>query len=560
MSPPKLRTNSTSISLISIGNKLAANLSQSDCDYQQFMPKIESTFHLNKVTIKSVQEMLNSLLTGKATGLDNISAKLLKVASPVIAESLCVIFNKSVETGIFPTEWKKAKVFPVHKKDDKSDPNNYRPISVLPTIAKLLERLIYDQLYDYLTRNNLLTKHQSGFRSLHSTVTALLDATNEWYFIIDQGRTNAVVFIDLAKAFDCVSHEILLRKLELYGISGLTLDWFKSYLHEREQICVIGDSSSKLRTITCGVPQGSILGPLLFLIYVNDLPACLKYSTARMFADDTNITTSNRSSVRLHRQLNHDLGNIQYWLLANRLSLNVLKTEYMYFASDYSLANLGTDVSETIKIGDKPLSGVRSTKSLGTQFDERLVWEEHIDNLCKRVSSGLGTLKQASQFVPKNILLTIYNALVKSLFDYCDAVWGNLNKSLTARLQKLQNKAARIITRKGYDERSADIRKELGWDDLETSRKKHLAILMYKIMNNKAPGYLIDLFQKSSSRNCSLRESENRLLLPKYNTEFAKSSSFSFVGAKVWNSIPYNIRSATSLSAFKRHINSLAVV
>ena len=153
-----------------------------------------------------------------------------------------------------------------------------------------------------------------------------------------------------------------------------------------------------------------------------------------MFADDTNITTSNKSTVRLHRQLNRDLGNIQYWLLANRLSPNFLKTEYMYFASDYSLANLGTDVPETIKIGDKPLSRVRSTKSLGTQIDERLVWEEHTDNLCKRVSSGLGALKQASQFVPRNTLLTIYNALVKPLFDYCDAVWGNLNKSLTARL------------------------------------------------------------------------------------------------------------------------------
>ena len=159
-----------------------------------------------------------------------------------------------------------------------------------------------------------------------------------------------------------------------------------------------------------------------------------------------------------------------------------------------------------------------------------------------------------------SLSLSLILSLVKPLFDYCDAVWGDLNKSLTARLQKLQNRAARIITRKGYDERSADIRKELGWDDLETSRKKHLAILMYKIMNNKAPGYLIDLFQKSSSRNYSLRESENRLFLPKYNTEFAKSSSFSFVGAKVWNSIPYNIRSATSPSAFKRHINSLAVV
>ena len=159
---------------------------------------------------------------------------------------------------------------------DKSDPNTYRPISVLPAVGKVFERIIYDHLYSYLSRNKLSTKHQSGFRSLHSTETALLDATNEWYFNIDQDDTNVVVFLEMAKALDTVSHEILLNKLELYGISGSTLDWFKSYLSNRDQVFVVQGYTSDPRIISCGVPQGSILGPLLLLIYINELPACLQ--------------------------------------------------------------------------------------------------------------------------------------------------------------------------------------------------------------------------------------------------------------------------------------------
>ena len=347
--------------------------------------------------------------------------------------------------------------------------------------------------------------------------------------------------------------------LELYGISGPTLDWFRSYFSDRDQVCVVQGYTSEPRTITCGVPYGSILGPLLFLMYINNLPACLKYATARMFADDTTITNSHKSTARLHREVNHDLNNLQNWLLANQLSLNVLKTEYMYFASDYNLSNLGIFAIDPLKIGDQPITRVQSTKSLGVVFDQRLVWEEHADSLCKRVSSGLAALKQARQYVPQDTLLTIYNAVIKPLFDYCDVVWGNLNKNLTARLQKLQNRAARIITRKGYDVRSADIRKELRWDDLETIRKKHLAIVLYKVVNNKAPGYLVNLFEKSNS-GYALRESESRLLLPKYNTELAKSSSFSFIGAKIWNTIPHHIGTAPTLSAFEKQINSLAVI
>ena len=187
------------------------------------------------------------------------------------------------------------------------------------------------------------------------------------------------------------------------------------------------------------------------LDHINDLPACLKYATARMFADDTTITNSHKSTARLHREVNHDLDNLQNWLLANQLSLNFLKTEYMYFATDYNLSNLGIFAIDPwkIAIGEQPITRVQSTKSLGVVFDQRLVWEEHVDSLCKRVSSGLDALKQARQCVPQDTLLTIHKALIKPLFDYCDVVWGNLKKTLTTRLQNLQNRAARIITRKG---------------------------------------------------------------------------------------------------------------
>ena len=287
----------------------------------------------------------------------------------------------------------------------------------------LLEKFL-KELYMTNGINKILTKHQSGFRSLHSTVTALLDATNEWYFNIDHGNTNVVVFLDLAKPFDTVSHEILLNKLELYGIRGLTLNWFKSYLSDRDQVCVVHGYISEPPIISCGVPQGSILEPPLFLIYINYLPECLTYATAHMFADDTTITNSHKSMARLHREINHDLNNLQNWLLANQLSLNVIKMEYMNFAFDYNLSNLGIFAIDPLKIGQQPITRVQSTKSLGVVFDQHLLWEEHVDSLCKLVSSGLAALKQARQYVPQDTLLTIYNVV-----DYCDVVWGNLNKT-----------------------------------------------------------------------------------------------------------------------------------
>ena len=227
-----------------------------------------------------------------------------------------------MDTGIFPSEWKLAKVTPIFKKSAESELNNYRPISVLPIVSKIFEKIVYQQLYDYLNENNLLSNYQSGFRSLCSTQTALLEATNNWPINRDNGLLNGVIFIDLKKAFDTIDHEIILRKLVNYEVDENSLRWFSLYLSNRGQKCNVNGALSNASEISCGVPQGSIIGPLLFLTYINDLPNCLTTACAKMFPDDTNISIPGRTLADLEPMINSDLANLNYWLKANRLSLN----------------------------------------------------------------------------------------------------------------------------------------------------------------------------------------------------------------------------------------------
>ena len=222
-----------------------------------------ANFEFMPTNRSKVLSLLSKLIKSKAIGLDKISAKLLRICADLIADSLCLIFN-SITTGIFPEEWKCSKVVPVFKQGDRTDLDNYRPISIIPVVAKVFERIIYDQLYAFLMDNNILSSYQSGFRSLHSTVTSLLEATDDWAYNIDQGNVNAVVFLDLKKAFDTVDHSILISKLAVYGIGGASIEWLKSYLSERNQKFFPNGSLSNNCVLSCGIPQGTILGPLLF--------------------------------------------------------------------------------------------------------------------------------------------------------------------------------------------------------------------------------------------------------------------------------------------------------
>ena len=266
-------------------------------------------------------------------------------------------------------------------------------------------------MYTYLTDYNILSENQFGFRKFHSTASALLDCTNNWYMNIDKRLFNLVVFIDLKKAFDTVDHQILLSKMEAYGIKGSALALLKSYLWDRSQVCQVNGCLSSERKIKCGVPQGSILGPLLFLLYINDLPRCLKNSKPSLFADDTNMTTSGETIADVEIAMNSDLDTLKKWLVVNKLSLNVAKTEFMIIGSKPMMKSISNSLPN-IKIDDKSISQVNECKTLGVIIDQHLSWKNNTNYICKKITSGISALRRLKDFVDKDSLLYIHNSTI----------------------------------------------------------------------------------------------------------------------------------------------------
>ena len=537
-----------------VAQVLAQDIPVVDVNPESYLKPTDHSFSLQIPSVDIVSNVLSKIDEKKATGLDMIPSKLLKMAANIVAPSFTSIFSKSILTGIYPNDWKTAKVTPLFKKGIKSDPNNYRPISVIPIISKVFERIVYNQLFHYLDDNKLLPGCQSGFRSLHSTLTALLEATNAWSVNIDNGLLNGVVFIDLTKAFDTIDHEIILRKMSYLGVDQAAIKWFSSYLSGRTQRCNVSGKLSSARTLSCGVPQGSILGPLLFLIYINDLLNSRGGAVPRMFADDTNLTLSAKTLTELKLALTPELNNLSCWLKANKLSLNVAKTELMIIGSRQRLSAQYDDVE--IRIDDQIIKRVDHTKSLGLTIDAQLSWGKHVEEICKKVSSAIGALKRVRPFISKETTIQIYNALIMPHFDYCSPAWDCLSGYLGDKLQILQNRAARIITKSPFDASSNHLLSTLSWERLSLRRKKQKALMMYKTMNDLAPEYLHSLFsQRHSAYN--LRNSEGRLTLSKPSTNYLKRS-FSYSGAMLWNNLPKNFKNVASVEHFNRNIKKVA--
>ena len=475
-----------------IGPNLAKNISTTDVDPLKYVTVGTADFNFKTITKANVKSVLKKSKATKATGTDNISIKLLKLAGDSITESLTFTFNLSLFTGIFPDDMKFAKVTPIFKTGSKLDCGNYRPISVLSAVPKIFEKIVYEQLTKFLDDNNIISKHQSGFRPLHSTETTLLQSTDEWLFNMDKGLINGVLFLDLKKAFDTVDHKILLLKLKRYGVGGIAFQWFQSYLQQRQKICKIAGTSSNAQTLHCGVPQGSNLGPLLFLIYINDLPNCLETTHASMFADDTNLACEGDSSEQIEQKLNNDLNNVQTWLTSNKLTLNKEKTEFMIIGSRSKISNLSRNPN--IVIGNHSVERVQDKKVLGVKIDKELKWKDHIDAQCKKISKNVALIRRAKNFTIEQTLLTMYNALMLPHLTYCSNVWHDGNNTNMNKLVKLQKRAARVITGSNYEIRSSDIFKKLNWEPLETTLKKRELVMTFKAIRSFAPEYLSNLF------------------------------------------------------------------
>ena len=330
------------------------------------------------------------------------------------------------------------------------------------------------------------------------------------------------------------------------------MQWLRSYLTDRTQYCRINGQISNPLTVINGIPQGSALGPLLFLIYINDLPKCPEHATASMFADDTQIETSSNDVSVMKHELNHDLENVSTWLSANKLTLNKMKTEYMIIGSNKRLKRSQIDLEPHIHIRES-----RITKSLGLMINENLIWNAQVDRITGKVNSGLGILRRLQDIVDYQTLIVIYLSIIQPHFDYCSQIWGCLGKGLSDKLQKLQNKAFRIITRENYDIRSEDILNRVGFSNLQTRREHQLAILMNKIKHKVLPNYLIDIFTNANKiHDYNTRQSEFNFALPKPHTNF-KKKSFAYRGAEAWNGLSSDLKSAESIFNFKTKINCL---
>ena len=399
-------------------------------------------------------DYLNQINLAKATGLDQIGPKILHCAAPVIAESLTYIYNLCITKNVFPTMWKEAKVAPLHKGGSKDVMDNFRPISVLPLLSKVLEKHVQICFIEYLNRNTLIHDTQSGFRPNHSCETALLHMTEQWIKAVDEGKLVGTIFVDFRKAFDLVDHEILLSKLSMYNCSQESLHWFRSYLSHRSQKLHVNGKLSDSENVLYGVPQGSILGPILFLLFINDLPIFLSKSLedgqAYLFADDTTLSKSSQNIKQLTESLQKVLNLVLLWSKENGMVLNSSKTRCMLITTQQKRHHLVSD-KLNLKVAGEEIKQVDKEKVLGVTIANNLSWDEHISNVSKRMSMKGALLNRIKLFLSSEQRIQFYKAFIQPHMDYCSIVWSCASKSSLSRILKIQKRVCRSILNVPYD-------------------------------------------------------------------------------------------------------------
>ena len=471
-----------------IGPKLATQIKPiSNKTYDTFLKKrLLMSFAFTLVAENDVLKHPSSLRTKNSAGIDGISVKLLKKISSALISPLTLIINQSLVTGIFPDKLKIAKVLPLFKKDDHTLMDNYHPISLLTSISKLFEKVVFSQLYDYFRNNDLYYDSQYGFLKNHSTEYAAMELTDKVLKDIDERNISLAIFMDLSKAFDTLDHSILMNKLAYYGIHGAALRWFTSYLTGRSQYVEIDGVSSNILLLSTGVPQGSILGPLLFLIYMNDIPNCTEHFNFILYADDTTLNNTVQIPSLSPVDINNELAKVYDWLAVNKLSLNVRKTKYVIF---HAMNKRIEGVIPNLEINGIPLERVQNFNFLGLVLNENMSWKPHIDLLANKLAKCAGVLNKLKRFLPIHILRTLYFSMVQSRLVYCILTWG----FDCYRLEKLQKRFARIISSSKYNAHSEPLFKVLDILKIEHLFSQSCLKFVYKFKNSQLPKYFLSL-------------------------------------------------------------------
>ena len=510
--------------------------------FKDFLPQriLENTFNeFEEVTSGEIISYVESLPSDKAI-FDEIPLYILKAATSSIIEPLTHIVNLSLLTGKVPSICKKARVTPLHKSGNKDDVNNYRPISILPFIGKIIEYFVCTQTTDYMEENHLFTRHQYGFRKNHSTNYLMFDLFDEIYKNKSRGHRPGIIFLDIKKAFDTVNHSILLEKLSYYGFGGTVLLWFKNFLSDRYICTRLNGNISSFLIISCGVPQGSILGPILFSIYINDINFACNLSTPFLFADDGALFFEDCCRISLIN-MKIELLTIIKWLCVNKLSFNASKTEFMIFDNQDQIDKLSVNILDTIITIDE----CKVTKYLGLMLDNKLTFKHHIDHIKKKIAKRIGAMYRSSKLLPVKYRKMFANALMLPQFDYLDTIYCRASKTKLAELDLLYKKVAKIALGVPQIESSLTVYKDMKWLPLHLRRQLHLSSYMFRIMNDNCPTNFKNKFRYISggrnSESCNL-----------YLNRSASHKEFHYLGAKCWNNLPHDIRTLNDISCFSK--------
>ena len=531
----------TKCSILLNSSKLPTNLA----------PRTDQSLTSVHFSQDDILKIIQNLNPNKAHGPDKISIRMIKICGKSLCKPLEMIFKSCIKKGEYPSEWKKANVVPVHKKGDKQLLKNYRPISLLPIFGKIFERIIYNNIFEYLTTNKLISDNQSGFKPGDSCVGQLLSITHEIYHSLDNGLEVRGVFLDISKAFDKVWHERLILKLNQYGISENLLRLIKCFLKHRKQRVALNGQTSSWTNVLAGVPQGSILGPLFFLIYINDLSDDLS-SNPKLFADDTSLFSVVYDINTSTRQLNNEFRKISNLAYQWKMSFN---SDPLKQAQEEIFSRKMTKTNHPILIfNDNPVHQVALQKHLGMFLDCKLNFEEHLKTIINKIIKTIGLLRKFQNFLPRKSLLTIYKSFIRPHFDYGDIIYDQTyNTSFHQRLESLQYNAALAITGAIRGTSKEKLYNGLGLESLQNRRWYRKLSFLYKVIANKSPSYL---FNMTPTKNTSrpTQETDNTPLLGTKHNFFL--NSYFPAAIKEWNRLDIDIRKSDSISIFKKRILS----
>lgn len=504
------------------------------------------------ISIPQLTKAVNSF-SSEALGVDAIPLQIIKISLPTIGEHTCSIFNYSIKHNVYPDRWKDSIVVPIPKIAKPSCSADYRPISLLCMLSKIFEKLLHGQIMHYLCSNNLLDPFQSGFRPGYSTQGALLKIADDIKLGISNRLLTAMILFDFSKAFDCINHSILLKKLAGFGFSSDALKWVASYLSGRRQCVDANSERSEWRAIKAGVPQGSVLGPLFFILLMNDIGNSLSFSSRLLYADDLQIYIQfplNEMDQAI-QNLQTDIAGVMEWSARNSLRLNLDKTNFIIFGSRY-FVNQAYDTVSEVKVDNISIPLKKSVKNLGVWMDNLMSWDNQISQTCKKVNYSLYKLRLFRPFTDLNLRKHLITSLVFPSFDYACAILAGTSCRNSSTLQVLQNNCVRYVSGASRWERISCHRRSLGWITAEGRRMYLSACSLYNILNSGSPSYLASFFKFRQPLSSLRKNAPDLDYSPKEGVAF--NSTFHIKLSQYWNNLPTPIRQAQSLPSFKNQL------